>query len=131
MSFESTLNEIVSACPGCYGAALMGVDGIPVAQVSALSVPEGGALAVGTDAEEIVAIMGVEFGRILEETRKTSDSVEGGALDELFVKMGRYQLALRSVDTEMFLVMVLTADANAAKGRYLMRRYLGDIRQEL
>lgn len=75
--------------------------------------------------------MGVEFGRILEETRKASDSVEGGALDELFVKMGRYQLAIRSVDPEMFLVMVLTPNANAAKGRYLMRRYLGDIRQEL
>ena len=31
----------------------------------------------------------------------------------------------------MVLVMVLTSDANAAKGRYLLRRYLGDIREEL
>ena len=131
MSFESILNEIVVACPGCYGAALMGIDGIPVAQVSAESVPGASALDGDVDAEEIVSIMGVEFGRILDETRKASDSVEAGTLDELFVKMGRYQLAIRSVDPEMFLVMVLTADANAAKGRYLMRRHLGDIRQEL
>lgn len=39
MSFESILNEIVVACPGCFGAALMGVDGIPVAQVSAPTPP--------------------------------------------------------------------------------------------
>ena len=128
MSFESILNEIVAGCPGCYGAALMGVDGIPIAQVGA---EPGANLDADVDAEEIVSVMGVEFGRILEETRKASDSVEAGALDELFVKMGRYQLAIRSVDAEMFLVMVLTSDANAAKGRYLMRRYLGDIREEL
>ena len=122
MSFEAILKEIVDACSGCLGVALMGNDGIPIAQVTA---------AAEEDLEDVVGVMGVEFGRVLEETRKAADSVEGGALEELSVRMGRFQVALRSVDAETYLVMVLSGDGNAGKGRYLLRRHLAPLREQL
>ena len=55
MSFESVLQAIVADCPGALGAALMGSDGIAIAQVAA-----PGAF---VSADE-VGVLGVEFGRI-------------------------------------------------------------------
>ena len=122
MSFDAILNEILEASPGCYGVALMGVDGIPISQATASR--------DDVDLEEVVSVMGVEFGRVLEEARKAADSVEGGSLEELFVKMGRYQVAIRGVDVETYLVMVLGEGGNAGKGRYLMRRHLLALREQ-
>ena len=123
MSFDAILNAILEASTGCHGVALMGVDGIPIAQVTAQR--------DDVDLEEVVSVMGVEFGRVLEEARKAADSVQGGSLDELFVKMGHYQVAIRQVDGETYLVMVLGEDGNAGKGRFLMRRHLLKLRDLL
>ena len=122
MSFDAILNEILQASTGCYGIALMGVDGIPIAQATASR--------DDVDLEEVVSVMGVEFGRVLEEARKAADSVEGGSLEELFVKMGHYQVAIRGVDRETYLVMVLGEGGNAGKGRFLMRRHLLALREQ-
>jgi len=122
MSFDAILNEIVTSCPGCQGVALMGSDGIPIAQTVA-----GG----GADLDDVVSVMGIEFGRILDESRKAADSVEGGGLEELLVRMGTTQVALRIVDAETYLVMVLTGSGNAGKGRFLMRRHLNALREQL
>ena len=129
MSFDAILNEILEASRGCYGVALMGIDGIPIAQATAdrVEVAEHD----DVDLEEVVSVMGVEFGRVLEETRKATDSVEGGSLEELYVRMGRYQVAIRGVDAETYLVMVLDEAGNAGKGRFLMRRQLSALRDEL
>ncbi len=123
MSFDDILNEILEASGGCHGVALMGVDGIPISQVTA---PHD-----DVDLEEVVSVMGVEFGRVLEEARKAADSVEGGSLEELYVKTGRFQIAIRSVDAETYLVMVLGEAGNAGKGRFLMRRHLFALREQL
>ncbi len=123
MSFDAILNQILEASTGCYGVSLMGVDGIPISQATARS--------DDVDLEEVVSVMGVEFGRVLEEARKATDSVEGGSLDELFVRMGRYQVAIRGVDAETYLVMVLAEHGNAGKGRFLMRRHLTALREQL
>ena len=123
MSFDAILNEILEASRGCYGVSLMGIDGIPIAKATAVS--------DNVDLEEVVSVMGVEFGRVLEETRKAVDSVEVGSLEELYVRMGRYQVAIRGVDPETYLVMVLDEAGNAGKGRFLMRRHLSALRDEL
>ncbi len=122
MSFDAVLNEIVRSCAGCQGVALMGNDGIPIAQV----VADG-----DEELDEVVSVMGIEFGRILDESRKAADSVSGGGLDELVVRMGTVQVALRTVDAETYLVMVLTGAGNLGKGRFLLRRHLSALREQL
>lgn len=119
MSFENILRQIVEQCPGCAGAALMGSDGIPIAELSG-----------ARDAEE-VSLLGVEFGRVLEEARKVAAAVNGGELQELVVELARVQLVLRAVDPETFFVLAVEPGGNLAKGRYLLRRFSHDVREQL
>jgi predicted regulator of Ras-like GTPase activity (Roadblock/LC7/MglB family) len=123
MSFASILRTIVDECGGGLGAALMGNDGIPIEQV----------VATGRDRtlEEDVAAAGVEFGRILDEVRKAADVLAGGPASELVVTLARFLLVLRVVDDETFLVVALGPDGNLGKARYLMRRHLIALRDEM
>ena len=124
MSFASILRGIVEQCGGGLGAALMGSDGIAIEQVVAPRA--AGAL----DADE-VSTAGVEFGRILDEIRKASDALSGGAVTETVVVLSRFTLVFRSLDEETFLVLVLAPDGNLGKARYLMRRQLVALQKEL
>jgi len=124
MSFENILRDIVENCGGGVGAALMGSDGIAIAEYVAPQVPDG-------PLSEDIGVAGVEFGRILEETRKAADALGGGAVVETLVVLARFSLLFRGVDDETFLVVVVTPDGNLGKARYLMRRHLLAIRQEL
>jgi len=125
MSFTETLRSLVDDCGGGLGAALMGNDGIPIEQVSA-----SGAEGPGLPHDEIGAA-GVEFGRILEEMRKASDALGGGAVLETVVTLARFTLVLRVVDSDTFLVLALAPDGNLGKARYLIRRHLLAIREQL
>jgi predicted regulator of Ras-like GTPase activity (Roadblock/LC7/MglB family) len=121
MSFEGVLREILDGCEGTLGVALMGSDGIPIEQV-------GPAGPVGASAGVDVAAAGVEFGRILDETRKASDALAGGALLETLVQLANFSVLLRVVDDDTFLVIALSPDANPGKARYVARRHVPEIR---
>jgi predicted regulator of Ras-like GTPase activity (Roadblock/LC7/MglB family) len=129
MNFTSALRSIVDGCGGGIGAALMGGDGIPIEQVEASALPGEFAGAAGVGDE--IAALGVEFGRILDEARKASDSLGGGAVEEACLRMARFWVLLRSVDSETFLVVVLVPDGNLGKARFLMRRHLAELREHL
>mgnify|MGYP003406783696 CR=1 FL=1 len=124
MSFEPTLQKMIDACPGALGVALMGSDGIAVAESQApdpdLSVLDGE-----------VGAAGIEFGRILDEVRKASDALSGGRLEEVVVGLARFTLVFRAVDDELFLVVALAPGGNLGKARFLMRRHLLELREQL
>lgn len=124
MSFEAILQEIVEGCGGGMGAALMGSDGIAIAEFVGHRVPDG-------PLAEDIGVAGVEFSRILEEMRKAADALGGGAVVETVAVLAKFSLIFRSVDAETFLVVVVAPDGNLGKARYLMRRQLLAIRQEL
>ena len=124
MSFAAMLREIVEGCGGGIGAALMGNDGIPIEQVTASH-------AAANPLAEDIATAGTEFRRILAEIRKASDAVAGGAVVETTILLSRVMLVFRTVDEETFLVVALAADGNLGKARYLIRRQLLALRQEL
>jgi predicted regulator of Ras-like GTPase activity (Roadblock/LC7/MglB family) len=124
MSFAALLREIVEGCKGGIGAALMGNDGIPIEQVTASQAAE-------SPLAEDIATAGTEFGRILEEIRKASDAVAGGAVVETTILLSGVTLVFRAVDEETFLVVALAPDGNLGKARYLIRRQLLALRQEL
>ena len=124
MSFASILQMIVDNCGGGIAAALMGTDGIPIEQVTATAGPQGAM-------SEDIATAGVEFGRILEEIRKVSDSLTAGSLSETMVSFSRFSLIFRIVDEDTFLVLAIAAGGNVGKARYLMRRHLIALRDEM
>lgn len=124
MSFERILRGIVDECGGGLGAALMGNDGIPIVQVmSSRPAPAFGS--------EDMGAAGAEFGRILDEIRKVADTLDGGMLQEAVVSLTRFTLVLRGVDADTFLVLALAPDANLGRARYLVRRHLLALREEM
>jgi predicted regulator of Ras-like GTPase activity (Roadblock/LC7/MglB family) len=126
MSFESILREIVESCNGGLGIVLMGTDGIPIAQVAAGPRP-GREVLLADD----IGMAGVEFASILAEIGKASDALGGGVVTETVVCLTRFSLLFRQVDEDTLLVLALEADGNLGKARYLMRRHLLAIRQEM
>lgn len=124
MNFEPVLRRMIDGVPGALGIALMGSDGIPIAEHYA---PEAGDAA----ADGEVGAAGVEFGRILDEIRKASDAIAGGRLDEAVIGLGRFWLLFRVVDEELFVVAALEPRGNLGKARFQMRRHLLDLQQQL
>lgn len=124
MNFEPTLQKMIDGCSGAIGISLMGSDGIAVAELQApdpdLSVLDGE-----------VGAAGIEFGRILDEVRKASDALSGGRLEEVVVGLARFTLVFRAVDDELFLVVALAQGGNLGKARFLMRRHLLELREQL
>ena len=124
MSFRSILRSIVEECGGGLGAVLMGADGIPIEEYVTDRIPEG-------PLQEDIGSAGIEFSRILDEIRKAADALGGGALGETVVSLARMSLVFRPIDGETFLALVLASDGNLGKARYLIRRHLLAIREEL
>ena len=124
MSFAALLREIVVGCRGGIGAALMGSDGIAIEQVVAEPLLEG---PLGED----IGTAGAEFGRILDDIRKASDAVAGGVFVETTILLTRFTLIFRAVDEDTFLVVLLHPDGNLGKARYLIRKQLLALRQEI
>ena len=126
MSFEKIVREILNECGGGLGIALMGSDGIPIVQLTAEL--EGGAPnPLGDD----IGTAGVEFARILSEIQKASDALNAGAMLETVISLARFQLLFRSVDDDVILILALAHDGNSGKARYLIRRHLVSLRDEL
>ena len=122
MSFDLVLEEILERSGGGLGIALMGSDGIPIVQ----RVARGGG-SFGDD----IGTAGVEFARILSEIQKASDALGGGAMSETVVSLARFHLLFRQVDEDVILVLALAPDGNLGKARYLIRRHLLALREEL
>ena len=127
MSFENILHEILNECGGGLGIALMGTDGIPIVQINADG-PAGSDNPLGED----IGTAGVEFARILSEIQKASDALQAGSMLEILVSLSAFQLFFRRVDEDVILVLALGhKGGNPGKARYLVRRHLGALRQEL
>jgi predicted regulator of Ras-like GTPase activity (Roadblock/LC7/MglB family) len=124
MSFRQVLRTIVEECGGGLGAVLMGGDGIPIDEYVTDRVPEG-------PLAEDIGNAGVEFSRILDEIRKAADALGAGSVNETVVSLARMNLVFRPIDGETFLALVMAPDGNLGKARYLIRRHLLAIRQEL
>ena len=126
MSFEKILQTIVDESGGGRSAALMGLDGIAVAEARATE---------GVDAEDPlsgdVTNAGIEFGRVLAEMAKASDSLGTGPVREAVLTLARATLIFHTVDEDLILVLALRPDGNLGKARYLIRRNLAGIRAEL
>lgn len=126
MSFRTILQTIVDESGGGLSAALMGLDGIPIEQVRASGQN------VGLDPlRGDVTSAGIEFGRIIGDMTKASDSLGTGILEEAVVSLERVRLIFRSVEDDLMLVLALQPDGNLGKARYLIRRSLVALREEL
>ena len=124
MSLDSTLAEFLSAGSGILGVALMDADGISIAEATQ---PEAEALLP----EGEMSTLAVEFERVLGEAEKAADAVSGGLLRETQIFMERFSLIFTRVEDGLTLAVVLEPNGNLGKARYLIRRKILDIREEI
>jgi predicted regulator of Ras-like GTPase activity (Roadblock/LC7/MglB family) len=124
MSFETILQQVLSDCPGALSLALMESDGIAIAQVQSAA---GAGEASGAD----IGAAGVEFSRILGDIAKAAGTLGGGSVRETVVSLDRMTLIFHHVEDDILVVCALAPEANFGKARYLIRRSVQEIRQEL
>jgi len=119
MNFSDLLSTILSSMKGAKAVILMGYDGILVADAKA----EGFNLSLQD--------VSVEYSRLLIEATKIAQGNDLGNLSEFALTLERFRLVFRVVDSNYFLLLVLSSDANLGKGRYLLRRSIPEIQAEL
>ena len=124
MSIDAILEGIVADGPGVLGVALMDLDGISVAEARG---PGAGALFPDGELSAVAA----EFGRALGEIEKASVSAGGGPMAETVVALERFTLVFARLEPGLVLTLAVGPDGNLGKARYLIRRNLLEISQEL
>ena len=110
MKFEAEIAELVQACPGARGAALMDSDGIPV-----VTHPQSSTL-------EAVA---AEFATVIREVDRSGREFQHGRLQQLLVRTEVAAVIFTEVARDCFLLVLLDADGSAGKARFLSRLVAG------
>jgi len=116
VGFEARLSQLVHQVDGAVACAVLGVDGIPVAQHVAGS-PEG------LDLESSA----VEWGAVLGQAQAAAARLGGGPLEELSLQVGGLWVLLRPVGGGHHLLLVGRMPGNPGKGRFLLRLHAGEV----
>lgn len=117
--FAEQIKNVVDNVEGSIGGLIMGLDGIALEHY------------ISPHREFDVNTVGMEFSFILTQVRKASEILEIGGVTEFLVKSEGMTLAIRMLTEEYFLAILLSADANFGKTRYLMRLAESKLRPEL
>ena len=110
MPFKECLREIVDNVGGGVGAVIMGYDGIPIDEY----LPEAGPFDL--------QLMAVEYANLLKEIKRTVGVLKTGDLEEVSVTTATARVLVRVINEEFFLALVIGADGNYGKGRFMLRR---------
>ncbi len=108
MPFSDILKDLVNGTEGALGAIVVGTDGIPVDEFTVTS-------------EMDLQSMTVEYASLLKEIEKGSRAAQLGSTKEVSVIADRAMIMLRRLNEDYFLVLVIRADGNFGKGRFLLR----------
>lgn len=116
---KEILKSSVAAVEGGLASVVMGFDGVPVEQF----VSEGAPVDIET--------LGVEYSNALTEVRRTADALASGSVQEVAVVTDAALVLLRPVNPEYFVALVLTANGNIGKGRFVLKRAARALAQEM
>jgi predicted regulator of Ras-like GTPase activity (Roadblock/LC7/MglB family) len=119
MSYKECLKSLTESVGGGLAAIIMGYDGIPIDEYFVDSTP--------FDLQLLV----VEYANLLRDIRRTVTLLENGSMQEVAIATDRLRVLVRVISDEFFLVLVLTADGNYGKGRYLLSREAPRLKDEL
>lgn len=117
--FAEQIKNVVDNVNGGIAGLIMGLDGIALDHY------------VTSGREFDVDTVGMEFSFILTQVRKAGEILEIGGVNEMVVKSEGMTLLIRMLTDEYFLAIVLGANANYGKTRFLMRLAETKLRPEL
>jgi predicted regulator of Ras-like GTPase activity (Roadblock/LC7/MglB family) len=119
MIFREILEEVVENAGGGVAGVIMGMDGIAIDEY----------LARGANVD--VQAVGIEYSKTLQEVRKICGSLDAGQLNEVTISSDRNIIVIKLINDEYFIVLVLSGEGNFGKGRYLLRKAVTRLREEL
>lgn len=106
MTLHSAIDELINACPGAVGAAIVDPDGIPV---------------VVQPREASLDDVGAEFATIIREVDEAERELQHGKLEQLIVTADRSVLIVTLMNEGYYLVLQLRPGGLVGKGRFLSR----------
>ena len=107
--FQDTLRRIAERVEGTQVVSLLGVDGIPIDSYGPADRPEF---------ESVAAELGA-FAKTIQSPRTHSD---GGKIEEIVLVTDLSTAILSRVTGEYYLLLLLTRDGNAGRGRFELRK---------
>ncbi|TSK06170.1 MULTISPECIES: roadblock/LC7 domain-containing protein [Geomonas] len=119
MGFKAILREIVEESGGGLGGVIMGYDGIAIEEF------------LREESGVDVQTMTVEYASVLKEIKRTVGVLKTGDLEEVSIISERCCVIVRGISDEFFVALVLPADGNFGKARYLLKRAAPGLREEL
>jgi len=119
MSFQDTLKSICQQVPGCRSAVVMNIEGMEVARHQE-----------GEDDLDIEVLL-IELTGSVKMAVQAAAAVEGGQVDEFSLSFDKGQLAIRLLNEEHFLAILLEPGGLLGKGRYVMRCQSDELKKEL
>lgn len=119
ISFRDTLADIVNNVGGGLGAVIMGYDGIAIEeytlQQNVCDMP----------------LLAVEYATLLKEVRRTVSVLKTGEMEEMTIITTMISVIVRIINEEFFLVLAIDKSGNHGKGRFLLRRAVPVLQEEL
>jgi predicted regulator of Ras-like GTPase activity (Roadblock/LC7/MglB family) len=118
-SFEEHLRDLVMEIPGGIAGSISDIDGIGIASFT-------------TDPDFPMTIADAEIASILNTFKKASQSLQAGIPQESFLVTDRYGIALKSVQNQYVVSVVIEAnDLNWGLTRVQINKLVPFIEQEL
>ena len=110
MELENVLEELELELSDFYAAAIVGLDGLSIAEVSA---------GVEMDITEVSA----EFASVINSLAKTALSINAGPVTGALESTEKYHFLTQMVDDyPYFLLVIIGNSGNIGKARYMMNR---------
>lgn len=119
MSYRDALKSITAAVSGSLAAIIMGYDGIAIDEFMVENVPFD------------LQLVAVEYANLLRDIRRTVELLENGTMQEVSIATDKVRVLVRIINGDFFLVLVMAADGNYGKGRYLLSREAMRLKTEL
>lgn len=117
MGFREKLQGLVNKTPDILGAALLGVDGIPIEMIT-------------KDPEANLELLGAEYAVIYKDLQHAANDFQSNMV-QVMVKTSQRTLFLGGVTEEYFLLVPLARGKAGGRLRFLLKEFLPQLRSEM
>ena len=120
--FRDNIQKVIDRLDGGIAGILMGFEGITV---------DSYAKAGYDDALPEIQTLAVEFAHVIAQMRRTVQSLDAGALQEVTIRTDTMTLVVQVLTHEYFLACAMLPNANVGKARYLVTMAAPQMQAEL
>lgn len=118
MAIQPVLERVAGGVEGLLGVALVGLDGILVAQVVRRP---------GFNLE----VVGAEYATVVKQAQRAFQSVSTGPMQEILVATEQANVLLASCGPKYFVTLAIEASGNLGRGRLELKRALPELEREV